>query len=100
MDTVAVGTASLGSGTSDHHHSVNVPALGSTMVATGGASGGAVSGGSSGTTDPDSNAFPVGAGATWSGGTDSDSSAASYSGSVSTLNPYTAITYEIFAGVS
>lgn len=99
VDTVAVGTASLGSGTSDHHHNVDVPALGTTNKTTSGSSAGN-SGGSGGTTDPDSNAFAVGAGATWSGGTDPDSSAASYTGSVSTLNPYTVVTYEIFAGVS
>lgn len=90
------------SGAIDHHHVVNVPALGSMPVGTSGASGGAVSGNGSGSTDPDSNVFDASAGTPpWSGGTDSDSSAASYSGggSASVLNPYLAVTYEIYAGV-
>jgi microcystin-dependent protein len=89
------------SGVLDHHHSVNVPALGSTPVATGVASGGAVSGSGSGSTDPDSNVFGAAAGASpWSGGSDSDSSAADYGGggSASVLNPYLAVAYEIYAG--
>lgn len=98
IDSVAIGHASLGSGATDHHHSVNVPALGTTNVASGVPS--------NNSSDTDSNAHaasysgsPSGQSSTsWSGGSDSDSTAGS-GGDVNVLNPYQTINYMIYTGV-
>lgn len=71
VDTVAVGTASLGSGTSDHHHAVTIGALGTTNKTT--STPNNIS--RSGSTADDSNA-PA---ASYSGNTGTDASASSSS---------------------
>lgn len=100
-DTVAVGRDEPGGGAEDHHHSINVPALGTTSRMTSAGSG---------STESDSNAHaasysgsPAGpSSASWTGGTESDSNAAAsvpLSTSVSTVPPYVAVNYLIYAGV-
>lgn len=70
VDTVAVGNAAYGSGTTSHHHSFNMPALGATLKTTSSQST-STTGGGSGSTDPDS---------------DTGTFAASYTGSPDTEN--------------
>ena len=88
----------VSSGTEDHHHNVDVPALGTTNVGSSAASAG---------TDPDSNApaasytgSPSSPSSTsWSGGTDPDSTSGG-SGTVSVQNKYGAVNFTIFTGVT
>ncbi|MGE3267147.1 MAG: tail fiber protein [Chloroflexota bacterium] len=103
-DTVAIGRDEPGSGAEDHHHSINVPALGTTNKTSSNANN--VS--RSGSTDPDSNApaasysgspSGVNAGASWSGGTDQDSTSASGS-TVDIEPPFFGVQVEIYSGVA
>jgi microcystin-dependent protein len=108
VDTVTVGHASLGSGASDHHHNVDVPALGTSMATSTNYENSSMLG----STDPDTNAPS----ATFSGGTgtrslttDGDSNAydALYTGqtglntadSVSIVHPSAGLIPVIYAGV-
>jgi microcystin-dependent protein len=107
-DPVAVGYAAPAGGTTDHHHVVDIPALGETLVSTTGVDGDSTL---SGSTDPDTNAPP----ASYTGNTglaapntepDSNVFPASYTGAggeagedtFSTLNPYAALNPVIYAG--
>lgn len=99
IDSVAVGHATLGTGATDHHHSVDVPALGTTNVASGAPN--------DNSTDTDSNAPSanysgspngINGGSSWSGGSDSDSTTGGGS-STTVLNPYIGVNYEIYTGV-
>lgn len=96
VDTVAVGTASLGSGTADHHHAVNPPNTTSGPVSVSNTSGG-----TSFSTDSDSNVFA----ASYSGSpsapspstTEPDSN--TFTGSVSVLPPFQTVNVLIYTGV-
>lgn len=64
VDTVALGTASLGSGTSDHHHAVDVPALGTNTKTTSGAAHIGTRGGSTASDDSDVSSTQTSSGVT------------------------------------
>lgn len=108
IDTVAIGHASLGSGATDHHHNVDVPALGTSMATTTNYENSSMNG----STDPDTNAPS----ATFTGSTglrslttddDNNVHSAVYSGEsgdsgavgVSTVHPSGGLVPVIYAGV-
>jgi microcystin-dependent protein len=93
----------VSSGTEDHHHAVDVPALGSTVVESSGWENVSASGSTGSDTNAPAASYSGSAagpsGASWSGGSDSDSSAANYSsGSASIIPPYLVVEWMIYAG--
>lgn len=126
VDTVAVGSAAYGSGTTDHHHQIDVPALGSTgkttvnlaVTSRGGSTdtdsnapaasysgqSGPASAGATGTTDPDSNApaasYSAPTGTDVTAALFSDLTGAAGSATQSILNPHLVVNFEIYTGIA